>query len=117
MDVKGGGGGQYRVMLEYGCRPENVGAMIRVEIGSQSIERIVDKAHEAPTQPSADRQKRGEVYERAWGQLTVGTVELVKGRTKLLVRAVSKHGDQVMELKAVKLERVSGRGYDQIVQD
>jgi arylsulfatase A-like enzyme len=107
-------GGQYRITLEYACRPEDVGARIKVQIGDRSIEAIVDKAHEAPVFPSPDRQKRGEVYGRSWRRLEVGIVELVKGQTRLAVQAVNKPGDQVMELKAVKVERLPDSGYTRI---
>jgi len=100
------GAGRFEVTLMYICSKENVGAKVRVEIGGESLEGIVSKAHNPDPIPSPDRVSRGEVYEKIWAPLTLGTVELSKGRTKLMVKAIEIPGDMAFDLKAVRLRRV-----------
>jgi len=59
-----------------------------------------------PPIPSPDRVPRGEVYEKVWAPLKLGTIELAKGRARLTVRASTKPGGQVMDLKAVRLRKL-----------
>lgn len=56
--------------------------------------------------PSPDRIPRGEVYEKVWAPLTLDTVDLQKGKTRLTLKALSKPGKQVTGLKTVRLKRV-----------
>lgn len=93
--------GAYEISLMYVCKEENVGARVRVEVGGQSVEGVVEKAHDPEPIPSPDRIPRGEVYEKVWASLKLGTVNLSKGRTQLRVRALTKPGETVMDLKAV----------------
>jgi len=97
---------RFEVTLMYICSKENVGVKVRVEIGGKGLESVVSKAHDPTPIPSPDRLPRGEVYEKVWAPLTLGTVELGKGRTKLMVKALEIPGDKAIDLKAVKLRRV-----------
>ena len=99
-------GGRYEVTLMYTCPKTDVGSRIRVEIGAQAAEVVVDRAHDPEPIPSPDRVPRGEVYEKVWAPLRAATVQLPKGRTQLTVRALTKPGQAVMDLKAVRLRRV-----------
>jgi arylsulfatase A len=100
------GAGRFEVMLMYVCAEENVGGKVRVEVGGKSLEAVVSKAHDPEPIPSPDRVPRGEVYEKVWAPLTLGSVRLSKGRTTLRVRAVDIPGKQAIDLKAVQLRRV-----------
>ena len=77
-----------------------------VEVGGKSLEAVVSEAHDPDPIPSPDRVPRGEVYEKVWASLTLGSVRLSKGRTTLCVRAVEIPGKQAIDLKAVRLRRV-----------
>jgi len=98
--------GTYEVTLMYVCRAEDVGAEIRAEIGGKSLSGKVTKAHDPPLIPSPDRWRRGEVYEKVWAPLKLGSVKLDKGRTRLVVKALTKPGDTVMDLKAVHVRLI-----------
>ena len=98
--------GKYEIALMYTCAKENVGAKVRVEVGGQNVEGVVDRAHEPDPIPSPDRIPRGEVYEKVWAPLTLGAVNLNKGRTRLAVKALTKPGKTVMDLKAVRVRRL-----------
>jgi arylsulfatase A len=57
--------------------------------------------------PSPDRVPREEVYEMEWHELPVGKVTLEAGPALLVVDALTKPGFEVMQLKAVRLQRLS----------
>jgi len=46
------------------------------------------------------------VYEYIWAALTLGTVDLEKGRMELVVRALEIPGERAFNLKAVKLRQI-----------
>jgi len=98
--------GRFEVTLMYTCPQQNLGAKVRVEIGGASLEGVVSKAHDPDPIPSPDRVPRGEVYEKIWAPLILGSVELAKGRTRLAVKAVEIPGQQAFDLKAVQLRRI-----------
>ncbi len=98
--------GQYEVTLMYACAAGDVGAKIRVECGSGAVDGKIAKAHNPKFIHSPDRIERKEVYEKVWAPLKMGKITLTRGVNKLIVRALSKPGKQVMELKAVRLERI-----------
>ena len=98
--------GRYEVTLMYICPKENVGTKVRVEAGGERLEGVVNKAHNPAPLPSPDRVRRGEVYEKIWAPLTLGAVELNKGRTKLIVRAMEIPGEKAFDLKAVRMRRI-----------
>jgi len=98
--------GRFHVTLLYTCPKADVGSKVRVEAGGKAVEGVVAKAHDPEPLPSPDRVRRGEVYEKVWAPLAMGTISLAKGKTRLTVRALSKPGRQVFDLKAVRLERV-----------
>ena len=99
--------GRFEVTLMYTCPQQNLGAKVRVEIGGKSLDGMVSKAHDPDPIPSPDRVPRGEVYEKIWAPLTLGSVELAKGRTRLAVKAVEIMGQQAFDLKAVRLRRLN----------
>lgn len=98
--------GRYSATLLYTCPASDVGARIRVEAGAASAEAVLDRAHDPAPLPSPDRVPRGEVYEKEWGRLEAGALELPRGRAKLVVRALSKPGKSVADLKGVVLRRL-----------
>lgn len=98
--------GEYELTIHYICRPEDVGAEFAIEIGGQRIKGRINKAHAPEPIPSPDRVQRKEVYEMIWQPLTVGTVRLAKGRTELVVKAQTKPGRSVMDLKDVVVKKL-----------
>jgi arylsulfatase A len=98
--------GQFEVTLMYVCPTENVGTKVRVEVGDKKLQGVLTKAHDPKPIPSPDRVPRGEVYEKIWAPLKLGTVSLSKCRTKLAVRAIEIPGKMAFDLKAVKLRRI-----------
>jgi hypothetical protein len=50
---------------------------------------------------------RGEVYEKEWGRLLAGQVDLRPGNTRLTVRALHIPGRQAAELKGIIIRQVA----------
>jgi arylsulfatase A len=98
--------GSYSVTLSYLCREADAGARIRVMAGDAKVE-AVTRATSIRLVPSPDRVVREEVHEMEWHELPVGRVTLEKGDALLTVDALTKPGNEVMQLKAVRLKRLS----------
>lgn len=96
--------GDYSVRLSYLCRKADAGARIRVNAGNASTE-AVTQGTPIVLVASPDRVPREEVYEMEWHTLEAGKLSLPKGRTTLAVQAVTKPGEQVMQLKGAILKR------------
>jgi len=98
--------GRFEVTLMYVCAKDNVDVKVRVEIGGESLEGVVSRAHNPEPIPSPDRVPRGEVFEKIWAPLRLGNVKLDRGRTILCVKALEIPGEKAIDLKAVQLKRL-----------
>lgn len=98
--------GRFEVAVLYACAKENLGTRLHVEIAGIAVEGMVRIVHDPEPIPSPDRVPRGEVYEKVWAPLTLGTVALNPGRTRLVLRAQEIQGGQACDVKAVRLRRV-----------
>ena len=98
--------GPYEFTLMYICPKEDAGSRVCVEVAGRRLEGVVDKPHEPNFLPSPDRVKRQEVYERDWAPLVLGRLDLPKGHTRLAVKALTKPGEAVMDLKAIRVCRL-----------
>ncbi len=98
--------GDYEITLMYTCPKRDLGAEVCVEVSGGRVEGKVEKAHDPAPVPSPDRVPRKEVYEKIWAPLRLGTLRLRKERTSLYVRALTKPGNSVMDLKSVRIRRV-----------
>ena len=105
-DVKVVDSGRFEITLMYICRAGDIGAKVRVEIAGQKVGGIIARAHDPEPVYSPDRVPRGEVVEKVWAPLKLGTVNLKPGPAKLIVRALTKPGEMVLDLKAVHLKRI-----------
>jgi len=99
--------GNYGITLFYACPQKDVGSDIKVTIGGKELIGKITKAHDPEPLPSPDRVNRGEVYEKVWGELDIGRVQLNTGETELSVKAIKIAGSQAMDLKAVQMKKVN----------
>jgi hypothetical protein len=97
--------GNYDVRLLYLAREADAGARVHVQAGASSAE-AVTRATPIVQVPSPDRVPRDEVYEMEWHELSLGSIEFRRDATNLSVQALTRPGAEVMQLKAVLLERV-----------
>ncbi|MGQ9573917.1 MAG: arylsulfatase [Thermoguttaceae bacterium] len=100
--------GRYEAALLYCCPAKDVGSRVLVEIGKARTEGVVRQAHDPPPLPSLDRFADGpnRYLTKSWARLLLGQIDLEAGVQPVCVRALSKPGSQVMELKALQLRRL-----------
>ena len=99
-------GGEYEVSVQYLCPSEDKGARVSVGAAGATVEARIEQATSMQPKPSRDVIKRSETYEMEWGTLRAGVLKLPAGKTQLSVRALSKPGRTVMDLKSVTLKRL-----------
>jgi hypothetical protein len=82
------------------------GSEVEIDVAGRKSKAVLKQRVSAT--PMADRNivKDDHYVEVAWGTLELGRVEVSHGRTRLTVRALSKQGETVMELKEAVLRRV-----------
>lgn len=97
--------GRYDVSFALVCEEKDAGAKIRVRAGSASTEAVV---RATPIRPIPLPHRDPDQYYRSlvWSTLPAGTLRLEEGRARLEVRALTKPGETVMELKHVELRFV-----------
>jgi arylsulfatase A-like enzyme len=97
--------GQYEVLLDYTCVPENVGSRIEIRFKGERLEGLVAEPHDPPLRGAEhDRVPRvGESYVKDFKPLRLGVLTLEKGRGQLTLRALHIPGKQVMDVRAVSL--------------
>ena len=98
--------GKYEVSIQYICSKSNVGSEFSVMVGNESLNGKITEPYDLPDIPSPDRVPRKEVYERRWKTLNLGVLNLQPGEEHLIVKATSKHGTQVMDLKSVIVNKI-----------
>lgn len=98
--------GSYEISLLYTCPESSVGSRVRIEMADASSEAVITEPHDPSPIPSPDRVPRGEVYEKVWKSLSMGTLSLKPGKTHLKLRALSIPGPTAMELKGVRVKKL-----------
>ena len=102
-------GGKYRIALKYTCAEEDLGARVAVQIGDRQVEGTVAQAHNPAPLPRPNRiiKAHGAHMDKIWASLDLGSLELEPGRTTLRIRALTKPGRVVMDVKAVEVTKIS----------
>jgi arylsulfatase A len=98
--------GQYEVAVHYTCPSGNTGIVLRAEAGTQFVDAIIDQAHDPVEILRPDRVPRKEQNEREWADLTLGTIELYKGRIPFYIKVLEIPGTAAMDLSSVYLKRI-----------
>ncbi len=103
--------GRYEVTLMIGCRQEDVGAKVRIEVGDQHMEAALRHAHDPmPVERKARNRNRvwtsGPVPTMTWVPLVFEPIMLDKGIARLVVRAVDLPAEGAFELKEARVQRV-----------
>ena len=104
-DVEVATAGSYEATLYYTCAQADTGAVIELALGDKRLETEVTEAHDPPLYGAEhDRAPRGsESYVKDFKPLTMGTLELEKGRGQLTLRAVRVPGDAVVDVRNLRL--------------
>lgn len=97
--------GTYNLTLKYLCKADEVGSIIEVKIGNQSVRKTIDRPFESAVVFSPDRVVRKEVYEiKEWGRLPLGSIYVPEGETTVRIKAISIKNSTAMELYSLILE-------------
>ncbi len=97
--------GRYDVSLMYACLPEAVGTKLRVESGDAAVEGSIQQTLEPQPVLRPSRQKKRR-HTQTFAVMSLGEIQLDKGRASITVKALSKPADQVCDLKSVWLQRI-----------
>jgi arylsulfatase A-like enzyme len=109
-DVEVGATGKYKVDLYYTCPKQDVGATFELRYGDEKIESKITEAHDPPlVGAKEDRSKRQESYVKDFKAMTVGTIQLNKGKGTLTLQATKIPGGSVMDFRLLMLERVDAK--------
>lgn len=98
--------GDYEVALGYRCAEADAGSRVIIEVGREEVEGTI-RGTSMRQIPTPDRQPSKDAPPMEWTTLELGKVKLEQGKTRLNVRAITKSGAQVMDLKHVSLTRIN----------
>jgi hypothetical protein len=101
-------GGRYRAEVLYACPEADLGSEVELAGAGGSVRAVLDKANNPPARGMEhDRLPReGESYVKDFRPFPLGELTLTKGRGTLSLRAMKVAGRQVMEVRALHLERL-----------
>ncbi|MEL6973701.1 MAG: hypothetical protein AAFO02_26365, partial [Bacteroidota bacterium] len=97
--------GNYQVEVEYVLSKEQLGSVIAISGGNETLTKTITKAFYPSPIPSPDRIERKEVYEKEWAKLSMGELWLETGVQQIELAAIKVAKEEVMELKSVYLTR------------
>ncbi len=100
-------GGRFEVTLYYAVPKADVGATIELRLGAARLGAKITTSHEPPERGREhDRVPRRESYVKDFRPLTMGVIELPRGRGELVLEAKEIPGSQAMEFRLLMLRRV-----------
>lgn len=97
--------GRYEAILKYTCGEDAVGTELTLSVGDRSVTGRVTIAYDPPLLDSPDRVERKESYEKPFRRMKLGEIKLTQGRGLLTLKATSKPGGEVIDLRAIELKR------------
>jgi arylsulfatase A-like enzyme len=99
--------GKYEIFIEYTAPPQSVGAKVRCEIGEKVIENEIQREFNSEVRGAEkDRFPRnGESLMKDFGRQSLGSTELVPGRSNLTLSLLEIKSELGLELKSVELIR------------
>lgn len=103
-DVEIATSGRYEAVVYYTCPAADVGATIAVSLGKHKATGTIAQAFDPPLWDNMDRvPRRGESYMKLFQPVSLGMLQLEKGRGKLTLQALTLPGKQVADVWAVGL--------------
>ncbi|MHC4993704.1 MAG: arylsulfatase [Planctomycetota bacterium] len=97
--------GEWDVALNFNATGDAVGTEMRVSVGNRAIGADIPMAFDSPPLPRPNRVELGGYVDKNWASLRMGKLRLRPGDTRLYVKAVTKTGHKVMQLKSVVLTK------------
>ena len=111
-DVEVATDGTYEAEVYYTCPKESIGSTIELSLGDSKVTSKVSEAHDPPlVGMKEDRAERGsESYVKDFKPMSLGTIDLKKGRAPLTLRALEIPGKEVMDVRYVVLTLMAPKG-------
>ncbi len=99
--------GKFEVLLYHTCEAENVGTQMQLSAGNTAIQAKVEEAH-SPSLRGAehDRILRGESYVKDFKPLSMGIMELPKGKITLTLKASNIPSEAAIDFRLLVFKRV-----------
>ena len=98
--------GVYEVEMYYTCPKDDIGSTVELSFGDSRTSAKISQSHDPPViGPQEDRVKRQESYVKDFRPLSLGKIQLKKGRGTLELRATDIPGAQVGEFRLLMLTR------------
>lgn len=95
--------GRYKVLLRYTCSEESIGTEIMAGFGDNTVTGQIKESYQSSPKDKDDRVKRDEAYEKDFMTAELGILEMVQGKGSLEVKAVRMTGNNVCDLRGVRL--------------
>jgi hypothetical protein len=97
--------GRYEAVVYYTCAAKDVGSKVELAFQQSRLEAKVSEAHDPPLYgDNHDLASRGsESLVKDFKPLSLGTIELPRGRGELALRTLDVAGEQVMDVRLILL--------------
>ena len=100
--------GRFEVELYYTCPPEDIGSIFELSFRNNKLIGEIKEAYDPLFQNvEYDRSPRTESYAKDFMKISLGTIELEKGKGSLILKALEIPGAQVMDFRLLMLKRVA----------
>ena len=102
--------GNYQVDVYYCLEEKNLGAKIKLSLGSASISNAINVPNVSPLIGEAeDRSPRTEAFVKHFKPYDLGTIQLAKGTAELVLSTTEIPGDESIEFRLLVLKRVDDK--------
>ncbi len=99
--------GEFEVELYYTCPAKDVGSTFELSFGKSKLMGKITEPHNPPLKGMEnDRDIRTESFVKDFKRVTVGTIQLEKGKGSLTLKAIEIPGSQVMDFRLLMLKRI-----------
>ena len=105
-DVEVGRTGLYEVELWYACSAKDLGSIMELSIGGQSLRAKIIKEVDPPLLDNRDRFERVEGYVKKFQPMKMGKIHLSAGKDNLKLTALEIPGEQALEFRLLILRRL-----------
>lgn len=104
--IEVGKAGKYDAVVYHTCPKEAVGAVVELSLGDVRVQTKLTEPHDPPEYGAENDRvpRKGESYMKDFKPLSLGTLDLPKGRGTLTLRALSVPAGQVMDVRQIELK-------------
>jgi len=107
-DVEVLSGGDYEVVLYYTCPEKNIGSTLLLELDSSSLSKTITEPHDPPLKGMEnDRVPRIESYVKDFKPVSMGIMNLKKGKGQLVLRASEIIGEEVIDFQLLMFTKLN----------